>query len=54
MKCTGPFVKNATEQVAMSGLVNALRMMIAYIAMEKVISGKNVQDVAGLECWKLN
>ncbi len=50
IKCTGPFVTNATAQVEMSGLVNVLRMIIAHIAMERVISGKNVQDVAGLEC----
>ncbi len=53
MKCTGPFVKNATAQVETSGLVSVLRMMIAHIAMGRVTSGKNVQDVAVLGWWNL-
>jgi hypothetical protein len=48
MKCTGPFVKNATAQGDMSGRVSVLLMMIAHIAMGKVTSGKNVQYVVVL------
>ena len=46
-------MKNAPGQVNMSGLVSVLRRMIAHIAMERVTSGKNVQDVAVLGWWKL-
>ncbi len=53
MKCTGPFVKNATAQVDMSGLVSVLRMMTAHIAMGRVTFGRHVQDVAVLGWWNL-
>jgi hypothetical protein len=53
MKCTGPSVKNALALVDMSGLVSVLRMMIAHIAMGRVTSGKDVQDVTVLGWWKL-
>jgi hypothetical protein len=47
-KCTGSFVKDATAKGYMSGLVSALPRMIAHIAMERVISGKCVCDVADM------
>jgi hypothetical protein len=53
MKCTGSFVKNATAPVDMSGLVSVMRIVIAHIAMVRVISGQDVQDVAVPGSWKL-
>ncbi len=45
-------MKNAMVLVDMSGLVNVLLMMIAHVAMGRVISGKYVQAVAVLGWWR--